>query len=98
MFWLTWRQFRVQALVAATALTALALYLAVLGRSIRHTYSSSLVGCPSGAEGSGGVCEVAKQQFEHLYNTPIILLTLLMVAVPGVLGLTALLTDLSRPI
>jgi ABC-2 family transporter protein len=41
MIWLTWRQFRVQALVALTLLAAAAVILAVTGSHLHHLYDSS---------------------------------------------------------
>jgi ABC-type transport system involved in multi-copper enzyme maturation permease subunit len=81
MFWLAWRQFRVQAWVASVALAVLALYLLLLGRAIRHDYTIGITGC------SGEACDFAKQQFEDQFNTPIVLGTLLLVAAPGLLGI-----------
>jgi ABC-type transport system involved in multi-copper enzyme maturation permease subunit len=80
MFWFTWRQFRVQAIAAGVALTLLSVYLLFLGRAIRRGYSTDVVGC------SGQACQFAKDQFEHRFNAQIVLTTLLMIAVPGVLG------------
>jgi hypothetical protein len=41
MTWLTWRQFRIQALAAAAALTALAVVYAMTGPNLAHLYDSS---------------------------------------------------------
>jgi hypothetical protein len=41
MIWLTWRQFRVQALVAGAALAALALALGLTGPNLAHLYSQT---------------------------------------------------------
>jgi hypothetical protein len=41
MTWLTWRQFRVQAIAAAAVLTVLAIVLAVTGPYMAHLYDSS---------------------------------------------------------
>lgn len=41
MIWLTWRQFRTQAMVAAAALVVLAVVLVVTGMNIAHLYNSS---------------------------------------------------------
>ncbi|HTZ23521.1 MAG TPA: ABC transporter permease subunit [Streptosporangiaceae bacterium] len=46
MIWLTWRQFRVQALTAAAALAAFAILLAITGPHLASLYSTSKVpGC-----------------------------------------------------
>ena len=41
MIWLTWRQFRAQAIVAAAALAGLAVALAITGAQLAHLYDSS---------------------------------------------------------
>ncbi|HEY3868490.1 MAG TPA: ABC transporter permease subunit [Actinocrinis sp.] len=45
MIWLTWRQFRAQALVAAVILAAAAAYLLVTGNQLRHAYAADLASC-----------------------------------------------------
>ena len=46
MSWLTWRQFRIQALVAGIVLAALAIIYCYTGPHLRHLYNSSgLTGC-----------------------------------------------------
>jgi ABC-2 family transporter protein len=46
MIWLTWRQFRVQALTAAAALAAFAVLLAATGPQLASRYSTSkIIGC-----------------------------------------------------
>ncbi len=46
MIWLTWRQFRAQAIAAAAVLAALAVALAVTGPHLAHLYDSSgIAGC-----------------------------------------------------
>jgi ABC-2 family transporter protein len=48
MMWLTWRQFRAQAIVAAAALAVVAIALAVTGPHLAHLYGSSgLAACPA---------------------------------------------------
>ncbi len=61
MIWLTWRQFRVQALIAAAALAAAAILLGVTGPRLASRYaarfSSVLLPWPGSASGgsiSGG--------------------------------------------
>ena len=41
MIWLTWRQFRAQAIVAAAALAVIAIALAVTGAHLAHLYDIS---------------------------------------------------------
>ncbi|MGH3192594.1 MAG: ABC transporter permease, partial [Streptosporangiaceae bacterium] len=52
MIWLTWRQFRVQAVTAAAALAAFAILLAVTGPHLAHLYAGSGIGgCHGGSCG-----------------------------------------------
>ena len=47
MIWLTWRQFRAQAIAAAAALAVLAIALAVTGPHLAHLYDASgIAGLP----------------------------------------------------
>jgi ABC-type transport system involved in multi-copper enzyme maturation permease subunit len=58
MIWLTWRQFRVQALTAAAALAAFAILLAATGPHLASLYTSSkIIGC------RGFACEPAANAF-----------------------------------
>jgi len=49
VIWLSWRRFRVQALVAAVFLAALAAVLGVTGRRLAHFYDSSGIGACTAA-------------------------------------------------
>jgi ABC-2 family transporter protein len=61
MIWLTWRQFRAQALAAAAVLAALAVALAVTGPHLAHLYDSSGVpGCAA-----HGDCGAVTSNFFH---------------------------------
>jgi hypothetical protein len=58
MIWLTWRQFRVQALTAAAALAVFAILLAATGPHLASLYAASgIPGC------HGGTCGVAASDF-----------------------------------
>jgi hypothetical protein len=59
MMWLTWRQFRVQAIVAAAALIALAIGYAVTGPNLADLYADS--GIPNCA--AHGTCETLRTTF-----------------------------------
>jgi hypothetical protein len=48
MMWLTWRQFRVQALVATCLLAALAIYTLITGPHISHVFNAFAQHCPAG--------------------------------------------------
>lgn len=79
MIWLTWRQFRVQAVTALAALVALAGYLIYLGLSMRDSYKVNVdcVGCSLNA---------AQETFENNYYALMLLTGLLLVLVPAILG------------
>jgi hypothetical protein len=81
MIWLSWRQFRVQALVAGAALLALAGYLAYLARAIRDSVEADLVDC-----GSIEACAQAERLFKDHYEAPVVLIGALLVGVPAVIG------------
>jgi hypothetical protein len=55
MIWLTWRQFRAQAIVAAAALAVIAVALAVTGGQLAHLYASAGVGACHGHGDCGTV-------------------------------------------
>jgi hypothetical protein len=58
MIWLTWRQFRVQALIAAAALAAFAILLAATGPHLASLYAASAItGC------HGFACQTAVHTF-----------------------------------
>lgn len=79
MIWLTWRQFRTRALVAAAALAAVAAYLLHLGAQIRADYAG-VVGCrPSD-------CVIARHEFDDAYTMPVSIVGLLLLALPGLIG------------
>jgi ABC-2 family transporter protein len=80
MIWLTWRQFRIQALVAAAALAAIAMYLGYLGSRIRHDYTDVL-GCqPSD-------CITARHAFDESHTGPLTIVSLLLIAAPALIGM-----------
>ncbi|HEX8343312.1 MAG TPA: ABC transporter permease subunit [Actinoplanes sp.] len=80
MIWLTWRQFRGQAVTAVAVLAALAIYLVVLGLQIRNTYDAN-VGC-----GAGCSAFDARDAMDNRYFTPLLLGGLLVVLVPALVG------------
>jgi hypothetical protein len=57
MMWLTWRQFRAQAITAAAALAAFAVLLGVTGPRLAHLYTVS------GIDGCHSTCRFAADQF-----------------------------------
>ena len=80
MIWLTWRQFRTQALVALAALAALAIYLVILGYQLRHAYTTDIVGCQPDA------CTSARRDFADAYGTQVALIGALLLGAPALIG------------
>ena len=79
MIWLTWRQFRTQALVALGALAALTIYLVITGLRIRHSYEAN-VSCAGCTLGDG------KQALESTFFDSLLLSGLLVLLVPALVG------------
>ncbi|RKR92154.1 hypothetical protein BDK92_6588 [Micromonospora pisi] len=82
MIWLTWRQFRAQALTASGVLAALAVYLLFLGLAIRNSHAD-LTDCPNVA---GCSINVAMSDFKHQYSPFLGLTGALLIAVPAIIG------------
>jgi ABC-type transport system involved in multi-copper enzyme maturation permease subunit len=81
MTWLTWRQFRAQAVVAFAALAALAIHLVILGFRMRDAYTADVAGCrPTD-------CTAARHAFEDTYGDSVVLTGALLLAVPALIGL-----------
>jgi ABC-type transport system involved in multi-copper enzyme maturation permease subunit len=80
MIWLTWRQARTQTLAAFAAFALLAIYLVFLGHGIHDFYDGRIVGC------TGEACAQAAELFEEKYFDQITLAGVLLIAVPGALG------------
>lgn len=78
MIWLTWRQFRTQALVAVAALAVLAAWLVVLGTSIRGTVN----GCAA-----DHTCGGLAAQLDQSYGTQVQLLGDLLLIAPAIMGM-----------
>ncbi|MFG2331496.1 transporter [Streptomyces sp. NPDC048604] len=80
MIWLTWRQFRTQAVVAFVALAALAIYLVILGYQMRHAYSTDIVGCRPAD------CTGARRAFEEAYGAQVASVGALLLGMPALIG------------
>ena len=79
MIWLTWRQFRAQALTGLIALAVLAAYLIFLGLRVRNTYDTT-VGC------AGCTLDTARSVMDQKYADVLQLTGFLVLLVPAVLG------------
>lgn len=80
MIWLTWRQFRTQAVVAVAGLAAIAIYLGYLGFGIRSGYADLLTCAASD-------CPVLRHDFEESYGVSLRIAGLLLIAVPALIGI-----------
>ncbi len=82
MIWLTWRQFRAQALVAVGALAAFAAALAVTGPRLAHSYSTGLAGCTT-----LGDCSRFTQRFFADHQPLFLALSSVVLFLPALIGL-----------
>jgi hypothetical protein len=82
MIWLTWRQFRVQALTALALLAAAAIYFLITGRLMHHTYTADLASCTP-----QGNCGDVLNQFQQKYGSVFQLNQLLLIAAPALIGI-----------
>jgi ABC-2 family transporter protein len=86
MIWLTWRQFRVQAIVAGATLAAMAVALIVTGPHLADLYNNSgLAACQSGCStaGTNFINQVKGSATEKVFYLGIFLIDL----VPAVMGM-----------
>jgi len=82
MIWLTWRQFRAQAVVAAGALALLAIALAVTGPQLAHLYDTTVATCQAQHN-----CSIAISAFQGQDNFLQDLTRLVMLAGPVLIGM-----------
>ncbi|MDI1463324.1 ABC transporter permease subunit [Catellatospora sp. KI3] len=92
MIWLTWRQFRPQAVTGLALLAAAAALFLVTGSRMHDSYATALAGCaPMGAcDGSTAAARALGAQLSQLqrsYELMFMLLQLLVIAVPAVIGI-----------
>jgi hypothetical protein len=85
MIWLTWRQLRTQALVAALVIAAAAVYLLITGTRLRHAYTADLASChsPNAQDGCFGLLN----QLQSDYSGPQYLAEFLVMAAPALIGI-----------
>jgi len=82
MIWLTWRQFRAQALTALAILAAATAYFVITGLQMHHTYTADLAACtPLGS------CDSTLNDFQRSYDMAFHLSELLVVATPALIGM-----------
>jgi hypothetical protein len=83
VIWLSWRQFRVQALVAAVFLAALAAVLGVTGLRLAHFYDSSGIGACTAAGATD--CDRLQLDFlDHYHSLRVI--GSLLIGAPAIIG------------
>ncbi|QLQ36506.1 ABC transporter permease subunit [Micromonospora robiginosa] len=82
MIWLTWRQFRAQALTAGVGLALFAAFLVFLGLRTRSAYDDNIVGCGSPAD-----CSSAAEFFQDQFSTQITLASVLLLVIPVLIGI-----------
>ncbi|MFC6014585.1 ABC transporter permease subunit [Plantactinospora solaniradicis] len=84
MTWLTWRQFRGQFLTALAFLAAVAAFLLYVGYTTRSTYDTNVAGCGAA---SGCNLHQVKTQFISQFSTVVQAPTILLMALPAIIGL-----------
>jgi ABC-type transport system involved in multi-copper enzyme maturation permease subunit len=88
MIWLTWRQFRVQALTAATLLVAVAILLGVTGPHMASLYAASgLAGCQGGSCANAASAFLSQLQTGAVDHVVYPLGLILIVVTPALLGI-----------
>jgi ABC-type transport system involved in multi-copper enzyme maturation permease subunit len=82
MIWLTWRQFRTQAIAVCGALAALAVILAITGPKLAHDYATGMTIC-----GDHSGCLSFTDQFFNDHVPPYFGLVAIVMFVPAIIGL-----------
>ena len=82
MIWLTWRQFRAQALATLVILIAAATYLLISGFRMRDSYHADLATCAA-----RGDCGSELNNLQGHYTAAFQLCQLLLIVVPALIGL-----------
>jgi ABC-type transport system involved in multi-copper enzyme maturation permease subunit len=82
LIWLSWRQFRAQALIGVIALALVAGYLVYTGLDIRNSYDGYLAQCRA-----TGDCADAMSRFQDDYRTKLLFLAALLALIPALLGM-----------
>jgi hypothetical protein len=82
MIWLTWRQFRAQALTSLAVLAVAAIYFLIGGVHMHHTYTADLTSCTRQND-----CSVVLNPFRQSYNATFNLVQLFAIAAPALIGI-----------
>jgi hypothetical protein len=81
MIWMSWRQFRVQALAGVAALAVIAAYLLYLGMDIRDAHDAYRSACEDQA-----ACAQAASRFRGAYHNTLLFLAAGLAMIPALLG------------
>ena len=88
MTWLTWRQFRVQALTAAAALAVFAILLAATRPHLASLYAASgITGCHGGACGNAASVFLTRLATTSPYSVVYALSIAVILAAPAIIGI-----------
>ncbi len=88
MIWLTWRQFRVQALTAAAAVAAFAILLAATGPGLASRYAASTItGCHGGGCMTAAMTFLSQLQATSPYAIVYLLGIALILVAPAIIGI-----------
>jgi ABC-type transport system involved in multi-copper enzyme maturation permease subunit len=82
MIWLTWRQFRVQAITAVTILVVAAAYLLITGTQLRDSYNADQATCAAQND-----CVTVLNQLLRSHNAAFQLVELFVIAAPALIGI-----------
>jgi len=82
MIWLTWRQFRAQAVAAVVILAAATAYFVATGLGMHHSYATDLASCTAQND-----CDTLLSQLRYKYDAMFNLAELLVVAAPALIGI-----------
>jgi hypothetical protein len=88
MIWLTWRQFRVQALTAAAALAAFAILLVATGPHLASRYAASTItGCHGGTCATAAITFLSQLQAASPYPIVYLLGIAVILVAPAIIGI-----------
>ena len=82
MIWLTWRQFRAQALTTLLILLGAAAFLLITGFELRNSYHTDLATCTAQND-----CSILFSQIQHTYNPILQFCELLLTIIPALIGI-----------
>jgi ABC-type transport system involved in multi-copper enzyme maturation permease subunit len=82
MIWVTWRQFRAQAVTAVALLAAAAICFLISGLSMHHTYTADLASCTQQND-----CDTVLGLFQQSHDAAFHLIELLVLATPALIGI-----------